>query len=304
MSGLALDLLGTLYGTAALGGTYHGGTVYQMTLGPGGWAFQVLYDFCSQPNCSDGGSPHVGVLLDNTGNLFGTAFNVFQMTPAPGGWTERVLHDFCSEPNCKDGGSPYAGVILDAKGNLYGTTVAGGTYNGGTVFKLKDMPDGSWKHRVLHSFGSFAGDGLLPGSGNLVFDDAGNLYGTTHDGGTCCGTVFRLTRQPIGHWKETILHNFKLGKSGRSPNAGVVIDSAGNLYGVTMNGGTDCDCGVVYELSPSPDGTWTYSVLHRFNGYDGFEPAANLILDNQGNLYGTTMFGGPSDGGVVFQITP
>lgn len=156
----------------------------------------------------------------------------------------------------------------------------------------------------------FPNDGKVPRVGALAFDREENLYGTTQQGGKniCgpvhCGTIFRLSRQPNGHWKETILHNLKLGKGGYWPGAGVVVDGAGNLYGTTLYGGTECDCGVVYKLAPNPDGSWTYTVLHRFTGYDGAEPDANLILDDQGNLYGTTATGGPGGAGVVFKVTP
>jgi uncharacterized repeat protein (TIGR03803 family) len=107
-----------------------------------------------------------------------------------------------------------------------------------------------------------------------------------------------------GHWKETILYSFKNGPSGNAPSAGVVVDGAGNLYGTTGYGGdAQCSCGVVYKLSPGKNGTWKYTVLHRFTGADGGEPEANLILDKKGNLYGTTPFGGPGFG-VVFEVTP
>jgi uncharacterized repeat protein (TIGR03803 family) len=238
------------------------------------------------------------MVFDSEGNLYGTAFNVFKLTPGPDSWTESVLCDVSCD-------RPTGGLLLDAKGNLYGTTQVSGTYNEGTVFKLKPMPDGTWKERVLYSFGGFAGDGRQPGKGGLAFDAAGNLYGTTLWGGRYArGIVFRLSRQPDGHWKESILHHFKLGKSGNHPAVGVVVDASGNLYGVTGYGGAECDCGVVYKLAPNPDGTWTYTVLHRFNGNDGFFPYANLVLDGQGNLYGTTEYGGSGGGGVVFRITP
>jgi uncharacterized repeat protein (TIGR03803 family) len=310
VSGLIFDAAGHLYGTATLGGAQHGGTLFEMMPGPGGWTFNVAYTFCSQPSCSDGSGPQGGLALDAAGNLYGTAFNVFELTSEAGGWTESVLYNFCSKPDCIDGYIPYAGLTLDTKGNLFGTTNRGGTYKVGTVFKLRHMPDGTWKERVLHSFFSFPTDGQIPGVGQLVFDSSGNLYGTTVQGGShgCgavgCGTVFKLTPQPNGHWKEAILHNFRPGKSGYGPGAGVVFDRAGNLYGTTLYGGTECDCGVVYKLASKPDGTWTYTVLHRFTGHDGAQPGANLILDDQNRLYGTAITGGPGGYGVVFQITP
>lgn len=306
---VVFDSSGKLYGTAQLGGIDHGGTVFQMVHGRSGWSFEVIYDFCSQSGCSDGGSPWGNLVMDAAGNLYGTAFNVFELSPGPDGWTETVLHDFCQQP-CSDGYQPFAGVIIDAKGNLFGTTVTGGAYGYGTVFKVTHKADGSWSERVLHSFGGAPNDGMKPGVGALVFDRQGSLYGTTAQGGKngCgtvhCGVLFRLTPTAGGHWKETILHHFKKGLTGSWPGAGVVTDEAGNLYGTTGAGGTDCDCGVVYKLSPNPDGTWTYTVLHSFSGTDGAQPDANLILDDKGNLYGTTVTGGPEGYGVVFEITP
>jgi len=308
-AGVVFDPEGNLYGMTPLGGVNHSGTVFQMTPGADGWTFNLIYTFCSQPNCSDGGVPWGNLVLDKAGNLYGTAFNVFELIPGPDGWTETVLHDFCQQP-CNDGYLPFSGVILDAKGNLYGTTEKGGRYGWGTVFKVRHMPDGTWKERILHNFPSFSGDGVEPGLGHVVLDGAGNLYGSTFAGGThrcgnsSCGTVFKLTAQPNGHWKETILHEFKKISSGYGPTGGLTLDKAGNLYGTTIGGGNQCDCGVIYKLVPNPDGTWTYTVLHNFSGSDGAQPEANLILDDNGNLYGTTVTGGPGGAGVVFKITP
>jgi uncharacterized repeat protein (TIGR03803 family) len=175
---------------------------------------------------------------------------------------------------------------------------------------MLDPSSSGWKEQVLHSFPAFPKDGQVPGVGALVFDASGNLYGTTSEGGanTCfagCGTIFRLTQETDGRWKETILYNFKNGASGFSPGAGVVLDQAGNLYGATTYGGTSSrGCGVVYKLAPGANGNWTYTVLHRFTGSDGAQPDANLILDSKGNLYGTTATGGANGGGVVFELTP
>lgn len=306
---LIVDAAGNLYGTTELGGANQHGTAFAMTRSRSGWAFELLYSFCAEPNCTDGGSVIAGLVAGPDGNLYGATNTVFELSPGPDDWNETVLYTFCAKWGCTDGGGPMASMILN-KGNLYGTTRAGGAYKVGTVFKLKHLPDGTWTERVLHSFFSFLTDGQLPGAGQLAMDEVGNLYGTTTQGGAhgCgpvgCGTVFKLTRQPSGHWKETILHNFRPGKGGYSPQAGVVFDKAGNLYGTAGSGGTECDCGVVYKMSLKPDNTWTYSVLHRFTGYDGAIPGANLILDDEGNLYGTTIAGGPGGYGVVFKIAP
>ena len=310
---------GNLYGATRYGGTRDLGAVYQVIRGPSGWAETVLYDIGDNPE--DEINPSATLAIDETGNLFGTAPNsgaVFEVSPGPTGWTESVLYNFCSKPQCSDGYEPFSGLILDGKGSLYGTTDAGGNYppacpvsgGCGVVFKVKPNPDGSWKYRVLHRFAAFKTDGVAA-TGELVLDPAGSLYGATDQGGryTCwgtmgCGTVYKLTPQPNGHWKETILHNFRQNKNGYNPSAGVVLDPAGNLYGTTGFGGGTCNCGVVYKLAPSPDGSWTYTVLHSFTGDDGASPAANLIFDDQGNLYGTTVLGGPGGAGVVFEITP
>jgi uncharacterized repeat protein (TIGR03803 family) len=203
-------------------------------------------------------------------------------------------------------------VVWDSSGNLYGTTQLGGkgiTGDSGTIFELR-YANGQWKHRLLHSFQAFQGDGEVPYAG-LISDGAGNLYGTTSSGGTytCsnagCGTVFELRRDSRGRWKETILYNFKPGKNGNGPGAGLVLDPAGNLYGTTATGGVgSCavGCGVVFRLTPQGNGNWVYSVLHRFTGKDGANPAAAVVLDGTGNLYGTTTQGGPNGFGVVFEI--
>jgi uncharacterized repeat protein (TIGR03803 family) len=136
-------------------------------------------------------------------------------------------------------------------------------------------------------------------------DSSGSLYGTTDVGGPAgYGTVFKLTPQANGRWKETILHSFTQGTNGDHVSAGVVFDRAGNLYGTTIGGGTQCDCGVVYKLAPQANGKWNYTVLHRFTGADGAQPDANLIVDDKGNLYGTTPTGGAGGAGVAFEITP
>jgi uncharacterized repeat protein (TIGR03803 family) len=281
----------------------------------GEWAEKILYAFTgSFSEALDGAGPS-SVIRGPGGNLYGatggggdpTCGNggcgvVFELTPGK----ESVLHSFTGP----DGELPLAPLISDSAGNLYGTTYLGGTGCGGpgcgTAFELQRMPDGTWKEIILHNFGSFTGDGEEPFSA-LIIDRAGNLYGTTAIGGT--GTVFTLRRGENGSWKETILYNFPPNGDGVYPEGSVVLDAAGNLYGTTNEGGDPkCNCGVVYKLSPCKDGTWMYTVLHRFTGYpngpDGGRPQTGLILDDKGNLYGTTSAGGLYGDGVVFEVTP
>jgi uncharacterized repeat protein (TIGR03803 family) len=307
--GLVFDATGNLYGTTEWGGANGLGTVFELIPGSTGWTYTVLYTFCSKPNCRDGATPYGSLVIDGAGELYGTAGAAFELKPGSNGWTEGVLYGFRSN---RGGTTALAGPILDRAGNLYGTTEKGGTAcppsGCGTVYKLEPGL-GGWKHTILHNFGSFQYDGEGASVGQLALDGAGNLYGTTFAGGknTCstgCGTVFRLTPESNGRWRETILYNFRNGASGNGPGAGVVVDKAGNLYGTTLYGGGQCRCGIVYKLAPPVKGHWKYTVLHTFAGTDGAQPDANLILDDKGNLYGTTPGGGSSGSGVVFEVTP
>jgi uncharacterized repeat protein (TIGR03803 family) len=305
--GLIFDPAGNLYGTTIAGGTHHSGTAFELISGSSGWTESILYNFCAKPNCTDGGSPYAGLVMDKAGNLYGTGYAAFGLFTGSDGWTEAALHDFTCRHS--DGCEPIAGLIVDAAGNLYGTTEHGGSSRCGggcgTVYQLTPTPDGKWSEHILHRFQA-RGDGSAPGVGALVFDGTGNLYGTATGGGqTGYGVVFKLTPGTDGHWKETVLHSFGGFASGQEPGAGVVMDTAGNLYGTTISGGTtSCGCGVVYRLAPGSNGKWTYAVLHRFIGFDGAQPDANLILDSKGNLYGTTTTGGAGGAGVAFEITP
>ena len=294
-----------LYGTTHAGGSHHIGTVFELARGASGWTEKVLYSFGTRSK--DGYEPTAGVAMDKAGNLYGTApyggSTAFELSPGSGGWKETMLHRFGIQKN--DGAGPFAGVILDTSGNLYGTTYGGGAYNGGTVYEIERTATG-WKEKVLHSFAVNYKDGHTPGWGSLFMDSSGSLYGTTAGGGCCGGVVFKLTPDSNGRWKETILYQFQGGASGFEPNAGVVMDKAGNLYGTTDYGGNAyCDCGVIYKLAPGRKGKWTYTVLHTFGiGNDGGVPEGNLVIDGKGNLYGGTVLGGTYGGGVVFELTP
>jgi len=223
------------------------------------------------------------------------------------GWaqaTEKVIYSFTG---LADGGFPQSGLAIDSKGNLYGTTQNGGAgtpCSCGTVFELSPGSNGTWTESVLHSFGA-TGDGTSPFS-QPVFDSKGNLYGTTVSGGTNFqGTVYELSPGTNGTWTETVIYNFTNGADGGLPySTRLAIDSAGDLYGVTNAGGT-YGFGVVFELIPGSNGTWTEKVLHSFTGdNDGGNPyASSLVLDSAGNLYGMARGGGAHDYGLVFGLT-
>jgi uncharacterized repeat protein (TIGR03803 family) len=316
--GLVFDSSGNLYGTTLQGGVHGGGTVFELrpTTG-GGWTETVLHSF---GNGSDGFLLYSGLILDVSGNLYGTTYwggkyaygTVFELTPTGGGnWTEKILHSFAF--NGTDGTNPVAGLIFDASGNLYGTTSGGGAYGGGIVFELTPAANGSWDEKILHNFNNNGTDGNNPLAG-LIFDASGNLYGTTLDGpydigvNYLGGTVFELTPSTDGSWTETVLYNFDgIGTNPYDPDAGLIFDSAGNLYSTTPQGGAgpnDGD-GTVFKLSPQAGGGWTEAVLHSFgNGTDGLNPSAGLIIDASGNLYGTTWQGGPYGSGTAFELMP
>ena len=311
--GLIFDAAGNLYGTSPSGGAYNAGNIFEMSPGAGNWTFDVLYDFCFQYHCPDGGYP-TGLTADALGNLYGGAGGgaygdgvIFELmhSAIEGGWNELVLYDF----GWKSGSGPDSPLTFDASGNLYGATFRGAAYGGGAIFTLQRASGGNWKQHVLYNFCSagppFCKDGVAPYAG-VVLDDLGNLYGTTTQGGgnkcgeTTCGTVFRLTRMQGGHWKHTVLYAFPNPEDGSFPTGGVTIDSKGNLYGATVAGGIGrCPggCGVAYKLGPDANGKWKYTILHKFDGSDGAQPLGGLIRDKKGNIYGTAY-------NVVFEITP
>ena len=310
-AGLILDAAGNLYGTTQWGGTSTVGAVFELTPAAGGtWTEKVLHSFLNDG--TDGVNPVAGLIFDGAGNLYGTTYQggtygdgtVFELTPAAGGtWTEQVLHNFNYDST--DGAGPHAGLIFDAAGNLYGTAASGGTYSYGTAFELTPAAGGTWTEKVLWNFGSGA-DGSYP-QGGLIFDAAGNLYGTTTSGGAHGpGTVFELMPAGGGTWSERVVHSFGNGADGSGPYAGLIFDAAGNLYGTTHQGGTyGYPGGTVFELTPAAGGTWTEKGLYNFgSGTDGAAPLAGLIFDAVGNLYGTTAAGGTSSVGTVFEFTP
>jgi uncharacterized repeat protein (TIGR03803 family) len=362
-SSLLMDASGNLYGTTSAGGNTNEctgnngpgcGVVFELTPSNGRWNESVLYAF---QGGTDGSYPSGNLLLDGTGNIYGTTIyggtgtdcgnsgcgTVFELSPNGGeSWTKKVLHSFQYE---SDGASP-AGLTADASGNLYGVT-------DWTVYELSPSRGGTWKETLLCStngtnpgltsggkddFYFTEGSSLdtgnvsevkligklwhetdvynFQGGGNggepmagVVLDKHGNLYGTLEEGGNDYGIAFELKRS-AGQWKESMLYNFCSRNNcadGARPDAALVFDQTGNLYGTTTNGGTGCGypgCGVAFRLAHAKDG-WTETVVHNFKGgVDGANPTQGLILDTKGSIYGTTPAGGSGGHGTVFEVTP
>ena len=313
---LVWDAVGNLYGTTSLGGVNGAGTVFEMTPNQsGGWTEKVLHNF---GDGMDGQKPYGNLLWDYAGNLYGTTEaggvyakgTVFELSPnGSGGWIEKLVHNFGLYTG--DGSSPNGGLVQQY-GNLYGTTVAGGHYDAGTVFILTRNRGGvDWSEHTVHSFGRGM-DGQSPKAGLVAktgierYSPAAALYGTTSAGGAYGkGTAFEITSNGDGYFTETILHNFGLYPTdGVDPVAGLISDSAGNLYGTTDGGGAD-GVGTVFQLKPRWSGGWAETVLHNFGvAMDGRNPKASLMLDVAGNLHGTTYAGGVYGKGTVFMMIP
>jgi uncharacterized repeat protein (TIGR03803 family) len=304
-AGLIMDKEGNLYSTTNAGGVTSGGTIFELT-----------------PTSS--GCP-VDSYTDDTN------------------WCDNQLYSFGYNPYTKGGGEdgiyPYGGVIMDKEGNLYGTAEAYGQYSGGAVWELSPVsatgacpggsnpnyPLGNWCETVLYNFVTYSADGTNPFAG-LIMDSKGNLYGTTFWGtndygpGSGYGSVFELGPVPAtgicpagssagNGWCETVIHTFGGSGDGSNPYAGLIRDSKGNLYGTTYNGGAN-GYGIVFELSPptKKGGAWTETVLYSFCSLqscaDGGNPVAGLLRDKEGDLYGTTQYGGAYAEGTVFEVTP
>jgi uncharacterized repeat protein (TIGR03803 family) len=254
---------------------------------------------------------------------------LFAQASAPRAFAqETVLYNFTGT----DGNVPESGVILGASGNLYGTAPIGGNLaicdgNGcGTVFEIVHNAGDGWSERTIYTFAGGPADGASPYSA-LVLDSHGHFFGMTYYGGTgsCtdgqfpgCGTVFELQHNPSGGWKETVLYNFQGGSDGAYPQATLVLDGEGNLYGTTSYGGTGTclvdsisyGCGTVFKLSPNSDGSWSENILYQFpGGFNGAIPSGGLARDSVGTLYGA-VGGGLSCGqyfsgqdcGIVYKL--
>lgn len=315
LAGVISDAAGNLYGTTEAGGTRGRGAIFQLSPSANGtWTKHVLHTFSGK----DGANPFAGLVSDNAGHFYGTTFTgtnkcgeVFQLTQHQNGhWTFRILHAFSGNDGC----GPSSALVFDVAGNLYGTASSGGTSPGcgpsgcGVVFELSPQSGNSWNYQSIYNFSGI--DGAVPRAA-LTLDAAGNLHGTTWQGGSGLGTVFQLSPGTNGQWTESVLHAFA-GPDGAYPYASLTIDSGGNLYGTTTAGGTltcgESGCGTVFELTPSGGG-WEETVLGAFSDLsDGGYPYAGVRLDAKGNLYGATTAGGKFNGhcrtgcGIVFEI--
>jgi uncharacterized repeat protein (TIGR03803 family) len=263
--GVVFDKLGNLYGDIGPGQDY-AGAIGQLSPGPTGWTYAQLYSYCPQNDCSQGVGQTAAPIWDASGNLWGDTVEggisqspcftssgcgvIFEMTPdEEGSWTYNVMHQFASTTT--DGQGPYGGLILDSAGNFYGSTLAGGTHSYGTIFKFSNV-GGTWQETILYNFSNCT-LACYP-EGTLAIDASGNLYGTAQGGrnscaGYGCGVIFKLAPQSNGTWKYSTLYNLNETSGGVSPFYGVILDSKGNLYGVTSNFGK-YNLGTAFELTP------------------------------------------------------
>jgi hypothetical protein len=357
-SALIFDAEGNLYGVTPNGGNGCG-IVFEMSppIAKGEpWTETFVHNFDS--NGDDGCNPSGHLIFDAAGDLFGGTFNgggglnnlfcnngcgtTYKLHMANGKWTETVLHRFTGSGT--DGQSPTGGLAFDKAGDLWGTTFIGGAGNPptcggtngagfcGTVFELTPNANGTWTESTLYSFVD-ASTGWNSFSG-LILDQAGDLVGTTENGGSALqGTVFKITPKGKGKVEESLIHQFDGEADGSFPNIGVILGAAGTLYGVTSTGGgtngnfvcvedSGGGCGIVYKLTPGSDGTWTETILYTFlGGADGAEPGDDVLaFGANGEIFGSAAAGGdfdfnktgcadfgenqPGGCGVVFEVQP
>lgn len=298
-------------------------------------ATAATYKVLATVTPAEGDEPIGNLAIDAAGNIFGVTAHggylgsefcqedlgcgtVFEASRnSSGAWSITRIHIFTDSAD--DGALPGSGLTLDAMGNLYGVTPSGGScpispYGCGVVYEISPAAGGGWQTlKILYSFQGNA-DGYFP-QGTLVFDKAGNIYGATLDGGTGNGgTVFELSPTLTGPWNKTTLYNFNGTTEGNGPSGGVVFDAAGNIYGTNISGGNQSGncapfgCGTAYQLSPDGSGNWTETTLWSFDASDGENPVGNFAIDAAGNLYGATVYGGPSTNacgngcGVIYEM--
>ena len=278
--------------------------------------YTVLHNFTGG---ADGYYPNAGLTLNGTSNLFGGAGDnaIFHLRQSGTGWIFSPIYDF----NGTDGDFLSGRLTFGPDGALYGASGAGGIPDCGdgagcglifslrptrTICRTDSCP---WSQTVLYQFNplNLPNDGYGP-TGGLVFDSAGNIYGTTAQGGRYSGGSAFMLAPSRGRWNETNLYDFRQGANGTAPNGNLVVDRSGNVIGTTSYGGAnDCfgvGCGIVFELTHNSGG-WTETILHTFtDGADGARPFGGLISDAAGNLYGTATMGGVNGGGTVYELTP
>lgn len=294
--GLTLDKAGNVWGTALRGGANNSGTVFQMS----STAFTVKYAFTG----TEGNQPGTPLLIDPNGNVWGTTGGggssnfgtIFKLSFPPS--LSPTYSYLSASPT---GAYPSSGLTRDRQGNLLGVLPVGGTSGVGVLYKFD-------RRGVFSVVRNLTGaDQVYYPQGNLLIDRSGNIYGTTSQGGSFGGgTVYRI---PAGGGAPAILHGFgdTTVKDGQYPIGGVTLDKAGNLWGVTSEGGAN-SMGTIFKISS----TGTYELVHSFSGDDGEKPYGPLALDRKGVLWGTTQLGGAdapycADGygcGVLFKVTP
>jgi uncharacterized repeat protein (TIGR03803 family) len=312
-TGLTIDSAGRIYGTTLTGGADSFGTVFTLSSTRSGWSMDTLHSFT---NGNDGAGPMARLVVGPDGSLYGSTSaggggscllvnnyhgcgTIFRLSPPRGpgagfNWVSTTLFRFSGS----NGSYPQGDLLFDSAGDIYGTAINGGSYGWGAIYKLSPT-QGGWTQSILYQPRN-NGDGQFP-MGGLVADNAGDLYGVFDGGGPHgYGAIYKLTRSGSG-WEESTVHGFSFqGHDGAVPQSGLIKDSAGNLYGATVHapgaGGT------AFELTSS-GGSWDYNFLYAFTGGINFGPYDKLVMDAEGNLYGTTMADGAHGFGSVFKLT-
>jgi uncharacterized repeat protein (TIGR03803 family) len=298
---VTFDRSDNIYGTAGGGIGY--GVIFELKHSRSGWSETVLHTF---QGGTDGANPHSDLVFDQLGNIFGAAGAIFELTLDGTTWNYNVIGNV--------GASNFGRLAITGNENVYGATYGGGNtgcmISCGTVLELTPS-GGSWTTNTLYDF--LPGDDASAPYANVTLRE-GNLFGTTYSGGPLqSGAVFEL-RNKRGVWSESVLYAFTGGSDGGFPASDVAFDRSGNLYSTALGGSNRCggggyQCGVIFELTPSPEG-WTESVLYNFqpSGGDGWYPESSVIIDDAGNFYGTTFVGGTNGDilgfGTVYEISP
>jgi uncharacterized repeat protein (TIGR03803 family) len=313
--GVTLDAHGNLYGTAVVGGTFTGpcieqgcGVVYRLTNTGGRWSQTVIHSFTGTGG--DGYGPGSPVALDRLGNVYGTTPTggadglgiVYQLVAGgTGNFTEKIIHTFTGG---SDGGTGSAAApIVTLGGQVIGVATVGGANGAGTIYQLTPTQSGEWAVTTLYAFKGEPDSGFP--YGGVVIDRTGNIYGTTYyAGANDLGTIYELSRRS-GVWTESSLYSFRGGTDGSGPISTLITAADGTLYGTTSEGGATCSCGTIFQLTQA-GGKPVYSVVYRFLGApDGGFAYNGLVAGVGGNvLYGTTVHGGTSDDGAVYEFVP